>query len=226
MALAAIFPGQGSQFPGMADPWTAHEAGREIFDEASRAMGRDVVADCRDDEALATTDFVQPALARVRRRGVPRPRAEGVRSNGRRPLARRVRGARRRRCARPRATRSRWSSPVDGRCRRPSQERPGTMTALLGVGTERRRRALRRRRPRRRPAVANENSPSRSCCPGSVPASSAPKALAAVAPDPRDPPAGRGRLPLAADAARGRAAVRGDRPGSGSASRDAPSSRT
>ena len=62
MKAAVVFPGQGSQFPGMADPWTTHEAGREVLDEASRAMGRDLVAACRDQAALGTTGFVQPAL--------------------------------------------------------------------------------------------------------------------------------------------------------------------
>ncbi len=62
MALAAIFPGQGSQFSGMADPWMTHEASRAVIEEAARVMGRDLVSDCHDDDALATTDFVQPAL--------------------------------------------------------------------------------------------------------------------------------------------------------------------
>ena len=62
MAIAIVFPGQGSQFSGMADPWTEHPAGQSVLHEASEAMGRDVVGGCRDDEALATTEFVQPAL--------------------------------------------------------------------------------------------------------------------------------------------------------------------
>lgn len=59
---AVVFPGQGSQFEGMADPWVSHPAGKAVMDEASEHMGRDVVAGCRDQAALATTDFVQPAL--------------------------------------------------------------------------------------------------------------------------------------------------------------------
>ena len=61
MAVAILFPGQGSQFPGMADPWTEHAAGLAVLEEASEAMGRDVVAGCRDEQALSTTEFVQPA---------------------------------------------------------------------------------------------------------------------------------------------------------------------
>jgi [acyl-carrier-protein] S-malonyltransferase len=62
MTVAVVFPGQGSQFDGMADPWIGHPAGKAVLDEASDAMGRDVVADAHDEAALATTEFVQPAL--------------------------------------------------------------------------------------------------------------------------------------------------------------------
>jgi [acyl-carrier-protein] S-malonyltransferase len=46
----------------MADPWMSHEAGRAVLEEVSEVWGRDVVALCRDEEALATTELVQPAL--------------------------------------------------------------------------------------------------------------------------------------------------------------------
>jgi len=62
MAIAALFPGQGSQTPGMADPWTTHPVGAAVLEEASTVMGRDVAADCHDEAALGTTEFVQPAL--------------------------------------------------------------------------------------------------------------------------------------------------------------------
>jgi [acyl-carrier-protein] S-malonyltransferase len=62
MTIAVVFPGQGSQFTGMADPWARHQAGRAVLDEASEAMGRDVVSGCHDEAALATTAFAQPAL--------------------------------------------------------------------------------------------------------------------------------------------------------------------
>jgi [acyl-carrier-protein] S-malonyltransferase len=61
-AFAVVFPGQGSQFEGMADPWTGHPAGKAVIDEVSVSMGRDVVAGCRDATLLAATGFVQPAL--------------------------------------------------------------------------------------------------------------------------------------------------------------------
>ncbi len=60
--LAVVFPGQGSQFAGMADPWLTHEAGRSVIEECSNAMGKDLVEACRDADALARTDLVQPAL--------------------------------------------------------------------------------------------------------------------------------------------------------------------
>ena len=62
MAYAAVFPGQGSQANGMADAWAVHPTGRAVLDEASEAIGRDIVSGCRDEDALATTAFVQPAL--------------------------------------------------------------------------------------------------------------------------------------------------------------------
>ncbi|MEO8477564.1 MAG: ACP S-malonyltransferase [Actinomycetota bacterium] len=62
MSFAVVLPGQGSQFEGMADPWVAHPASRAVLEEASAAMGRDLVAGCHDEAALATTAFVQPAL--------------------------------------------------------------------------------------------------------------------------------------------------------------------
>jgi [acyl-carrier-protein] S-malonyltransferase len=62
LGVAVVFPGQGSQFAGMADPWVAHPAGRAVVDEASQVLGRDLEADCRDEALLATTEFAQPAL--------------------------------------------------------------------------------------------------------------------------------------------------------------------
>ena len=62
MGVAVLFPGQGSQSEGMADPWADHPAGAAVLEDASAAMGRDLVAGCHDPSALATTAFVQPAL--------------------------------------------------------------------------------------------------------------------------------------------------------------------
>lgn len=62
MRIAVLFPGQGSQYPGMADPWTEHPAGARALAEASETLGYDVVGACRDEERLADTSVVQPAL--------------------------------------------------------------------------------------------------------------------------------------------------------------------
>lgn len=62
MAIAVIFPGQGSQFAGMADAWTRHPAGSDVLQRASRSWSRDVVEACRDEAALATTEVAQPAV--------------------------------------------------------------------------------------------------------------------------------------------------------------------
>ena len=78
MAVAILFPGQGSQVVGMADPWTEHAAGRDVLEEASGAIGRDLVEGCRDEEALRTTAFVQPALLTCDIAAFRVLRAEGV----------------------------------------------------------------------------------------------------------------------------------------------------
>jgi [acyl-carrier-protein] S-malonyltransferase len=46
----------------MADPWLTHEAGAAVFSALSESWGRDVAELCRDTDALATTELVQPAL--------------------------------------------------------------------------------------------------------------------------------------------------------------------
>ena len=62
MRLAVLFPGQGSQYPGMADPWLQHKAGKKVLHRASKALGWDVVEISRDPESLKRTDIVQPAI--------------------------------------------------------------------------------------------------------------------------------------------------------------------
>ncbi len=62
MRLAVLFPGQGSQYLGMADPWLEHRAGKKVLHRASKALGWDIVETSRDPEALKRTDVVQPAI--------------------------------------------------------------------------------------------------------------------------------------------------------------------
>jgi [acyl-carrier-protein] S-malonyltransferase len=59
---AVLFPGQGSQYPGMADPWAEHPEARAVLDESSEVLGYDVIEACRDESRLADTAIVQPAL--------------------------------------------------------------------------------------------------------------------------------------------------------------------
>jgi [acyl-carrier-protein] S-malonyltransferase len=62
MPVAILFPGQGSQYPGMADPWDGHPAGKEVLERTSSILGWDVVQTSRDPEALTRTDVVQLAV--------------------------------------------------------------------------------------------------------------------------------------------------------------------
>jgi [acyl-carrier-protein] S-malonyltransferase len=59
---AVLFPGQGSQYPGMADPWADYPESRAVLDESSEVLGYDVIEACRDESRLADTAIVQPAL--------------------------------------------------------------------------------------------------------------------------------------------------------------------
>ncbi len=62
---AAVFPGQGSQREGMgADFCREHALAREIYQQASDAIGVDLAAIsfAEDDERLHLTEFTQPAI--------------------------------------------------------------------------------------------------------------------------------------------------------------------
>jgi len=62
--IAVVFPGQGSQRPGMARDFHERFArSREVFVEASDALGFDVAALCfGDDPRLNLTEMAQPAI--------------------------------------------------------------------------------------------------------------------------------------------------------------------
>src|SRR5439155_21026564 len=76
--VAVLFPGQGSQFPGMADPWLEHPAGKDVIERASAVLGWDVAARSRDPEALKLTEVVQPAVFACDLAAFAVLRAEGV----------------------------------------------------------------------------------------------------------------------------------------------------
>jgi len=60
----AVFPGQGSQRPGMGkDFYEAMPVSRRTFEEASDALGWDVAALCFGDDArLNLTEYTQPCI--------------------------------------------------------------------------------------------------------------------------------------------------------------------
>jgi [acyl-carrier-protein] S-malonyltransferase/trans-AT polyketide synthase/acyltransferase/oxidoreductase domain-containing protein len=62
--IAAVFPGQGAQRPGMGkDFYDNVPASREIYEEASQAAGWDIEAMCfGEDEHLNLTEFTQPCI--------------------------------------------------------------------------------------------------------------------------------------------------------------------
>ena len=61
MAIAWVFPGQGSQKPGMAEGVIDLPGARERFDRASALLGRDLLAICAGTEASANGGPGQPS---------------------------------------------------------------------------------------------------------------------------------------------------------------------
>ena len=64
-AQAAVFPGQGSQRPGMArDFFDEYDLARRVFAEAEEASGADLSEICfaEEDERLNLTEFTQPCI--------------------------------------------------------------------------------------------------------------------------------------------------------------------
>jgi [acyl-carrier-protein] S-malonyltransferase len=178
VAFAVVFPGQGSQFSGMADPWLAHPAGVAVLEEASEAMGRDVVAGCHDDDALATTEFVQPALLACDVAAFRVLEAEGVRFVG---AAGHSLGEFAALVAADALTLPEALGVVVVRgeaMQRAGEERPGTMTALVGVGTAEGEALCDEARGDDVLLVANQNSPAQVVISGSVPAIERAEALA------------------------------------------------
>jgi [acyl-carrier-protein] S-malonyltransferase len=175
-----VFPGQGSQFPGMADPWAAHPAGKAVLESASEAMGRDVIAGAREEAALATTEFAQPALLAC---GVAAFRVlhdEGLRG---------VVGAAGHSLGEFSALVAAGVLTLEGALRlvvvrgeamqRAGEARPGAMTALLGTGAEDAEALCDEARGHDVLIVANRNSPVQSVISGAVAAIERAEALAA-----------------------------------------------
>jgi [acyl-carrier-protein] S-malonyltransferase len=170
MSTALVFPGQGSQFPGMADPWTGHPAGRAVTDEASEVLGLDLVAGCHDESLLATTEFTQPALLAC---DVAALRVLDALSGSRTWI-----GAAGHSLGEFAALVAAGVLPfadalriVEVRGRQmqlAADERPGTMSALLGIGTPDAAALCEEARGDDVLLVANENSPQQVVISGSV----------------------------------------------------------
>jgi [acyl-carrier-protein] S-malonyltransferase len=179
MAIAVTFPGQGSQFPGMADPWLDHPAGRTVLEEASAALGRSIAEGAREGEALATTSFVQPALLACDVAAYRVLLAEGLRD---------VVGVAGHSLGEFAAlvAADAISLPdalelvvVRGHAmQRAGAERPGAMTALLGLGGDDAEALCTTARDGDELVVANRNSPAQSVASGSVAAIERLEALA------------------------------------------------
>ncbi len=168
MRVAVVFPGQGSQFAGMADPWTGHPAGRAALDEASVAMGADVVEACRDEDALARTDFVQPALLACDVAAFQVLEAGGITFTGAAGhslgefAALVAAGVLELPAALEIVT-------IRGRAMQAaSRERPGTMSAILGASADEAARICDLARGEDVLLVANENSPQQAVISGSL----------------------------------------------------------
>jgi [acyl-carrier-protein] S-malonyltransferase len=177
--VAVVFPGQGSQFVGMAEVWIGDEAGTRVLAEATEALGRDVLEGCRDETALATTEFAQPALLACDVAAFRTLEAAGLTFVGAAGHSLGEFAA---------LVAARVLTLVDamrivavrGRAMQEAADAsPGTMTALLGVGIEDATALCDEARGDEVLVVANENSSQQSVISGSVSAIERAEGLAA-----------------------------------------------
>jgi [acyl-carrier-protein] S-malonyltransferase len=154
----------------MADVWLEHPAGRGVLDEVSAGMGRDLPPLARDEDALRTTEVVQPALFACDLAAFRVLEAEGVgfsmaagHSLGEFVALVAARAVELRPALELVVTRGRAMQ-------RASDEREGTMTALIGVGASDAADITESARGDDVLAVANENAAKQTVLSGSVPA--------------------------------------------------------
>jgi [acyl-carrier-protein] S-malonyltransferase len=169
MRTAILFPGQGSQFPGMADPWAAHPAGAAVLDASSEALGRSIVQGCHDEEALRTTEFVQPALLACDVAAFRVLQASGLRDVV--GVAGHSLGEFAALVAADAIVLAEALELVRVRgtaMQRAGEQRPGAMAALLGVGADDAEALCADVRDGDELVVANRNSPAQSVVSGSV----------------------------------------------------------
>ena len=178
---AVVFPGQGSQFKGMADAWITHPASKRVLEEASESMGRDIVAGCHDDAALARTEFVQPALLACGIAAFEVMRVEGLSDGSIVGAAGHSLGEFAALVAAGVLTLPNALEVVVIRgaaMQRAGEEHPGTMTALLGIGAEDAEALCEEAREGDVLLVANQNSPVQVVISGTIPAIERSEALA------------------------------------------------
>jgi [acyl-carrier-protein] S-malonyltransferase len=178
---AVVFPGQGSQFIGMATPWSTHPAGKEVLERASESMGRDIVAGCDDEESLGKTQFVQPALLACGVAAFRVLRAEGLSETAIVGAAGHSLGEFAAFVAAEVMTLHDALDVVVTRgaaMQRAGEERPGTMTALLGMSASDAEALCDEAREGDALLVANQNSPVQVVISGSIPAIERAEALA------------------------------------------------
>jgi [acyl-carrier-protein] S-malonyltransferase len=179
MDAAVVFPGQGSQFAGMADVWAAGQVASGVLAAATEALGRDIVAGCRDEAALATTEFAQPALLAVDVAAFRTLEADGMAFGGAAGHSLGEFAALVAAGVLELGDAMRIVA-VRGRAMQEAGDaRPGTMTALLGVDTDGAAALCDEARGDDVLLVANENSPQQSVISGSIPAIERAEALAA-----------------------------------------------
>jgi [acyl-carrier-protein] S-malonyltransferase len=176
--VALVFPGQGSQYAGMADPWLTHQAGRSVLEECSNAVGIDIAEVCQDSQSLTRTDLVQPALFACDVAAFRVLQSEGVEpvvvaghSLGEYAalVAAEVLDLR----STAIAVAERGSATHEA-----AESHPGAMTALVGVSPEDATELCRVAGRGDVMAVANENSPSQTVLSGTVAAIERAEALA------------------------------------------------
>ncbi|MEA2558166.1 MAG: [acyl-carrier-protein] S-malonyltransferase [Actinomycetota bacterium] len=178
---ALVFPGQGSQFIGMADAWSTHPAGKRVLEEASDSLGSDIQAGSHDEDAMARTAFVQPALLACGVAAFEVLRAEGLSETAIVGVAGHSLGEFAALVAAGVLTLPQALEVVVIRgaaMQRAGEERPGTMSALLGVGTADAEALCDQTRQDEVLLVANQNSPAQVVISGSVPAIERAEALA------------------------------------------------
>jgi [acyl-carrier-protein] S-malonyltransferase len=171
VSIAIVFPGQGSQFAGMADVWVGHPAGKVALDEASQALRLDVVAACHDEAQLATTAFVQPALLACDVAAFQVLQAEGL--TGVSGGAGHSLGEFAALVAAEVCSLSEMVGVVTVRARamqEAGERRPGAMSALLGIDANTALGICDEARGDDVLVVANENSPQQVVISGSIPA--------------------------------------------------------